>query len=408
MNLSWPRVRLLGRVTAASAVLTVAAYLGAGWYYSGEIRGQLVVRPPTTEPDVRVARVGADAVTLAPLGRGAPALGTDAVYGLDWGTGFGQLGRVLGRDGDAVTRTLTGLSGEQPRPGQPARLVKDAFPDPFVALHLPLQEVTVASSGRELPAWLVAGPSPTWAVLVHGMGATRNEMLRLMRTTTGLGLPSLDITYRRDAENGGGLMRFGWDEWQDVDAAVRFALDHGAARVVLVGASSGASLIASFLETSGVRDRVAALVLDSPNLDVSAAIAHGASARRLPVTGTSVPSVLLWGAERLTGLRIGVDFPSLDYVDAAGWLTVPTRVLHGTADTAVPVTVSRRFEAAHPRLVHLDVVEGAGHVESWNVDPARYDARVRGFLAPFAGTTTVVTGPRLPDIQRRMGRIRNR
>jgi hypothetical protein len=30
-------------------------------------------------------------------------------------------------------------------------------------------------------------------------------------------------------------------------------------------------------------------------------------------------------------------------------------------------------------------VPGAAHIESWNADPANYDARLRQFLAPWAG-----------------------
>lgn len=39
---------------------------------------------------------------------------------------------------------------------------------------------------------------------------------------------------------------------------------------------------------------------------------------------------------------------------------VPVRILHGTADTAIPLAISERYAAAHPD-VHLEVVDGAEH-----------------------------------------------
>ena len=52
----------------------------------------------------------------------------------------------------------------------------------------------------------------------------------------------------------------------------------------------------------------------------------------------------------------------------------------GEADTTVPVEESRELADARPDLVRLVVVEGAGHVQSWNVIPQRYGDVVSRFL----------------------------
>ena len=42
----------------------------------------------------------------------------------------------------------------------------------------------------------------------------------------------------------------------------------------------------------------------------------------------------------------------------------------------MPLRTSEALREAHPDLVALEVVAGAAHVGSWNVDPQRYDARL--------------------------------
>jgi 3-oxoacyl-ACP reductase-like protein len=42
--------------------------------------------------------------------------------------------------------------------------------------------------------------------------------------------------------------------------------------------------------------------------------------------------------------------------------------------------VSQDFAAANPELVELVVIEGAGHVTSWNLDRSRYEAELLEFL----------------------------
>ena len=381
-------VRVLARLVAVVVVLAALLLLAGGWYFSGEIRrSALEVREPSTTRGLVVVDAGPASVTLEP-GKEADdeareTLDDASTYGLDWPTGYGQVTGVL-EAREQVARRLDVLSGAAPEPGTPARLRRDAFPpDPEVAVP-GVREVTYRSPAGTFPAWLSPGDSSTWAVLVHGRGATRTEMLRLMRTTTALGMPSLDITYRRDAENGGGLARFGQDEWADLEGAVQYALDAGAERVVLLGASMGGGIVASFLESSPLADRAAAVVLDAPMLDLGATIRHGAAQRELPVVGLPIPRPLTWTARQIAGRRFDLDAGRVDYLDDTGWLTVPALVLHGTDDGTVPASVTRRLAAAEPDLVEAVLVDGADHVEAWNLDPAAYDERVLAFLRPLA------------------------
>ena len=49
-----------------------------------------------------------------------------------------------------------------------------------------------------MDAWLVSGTGRTWMVMVHGMGTSRSEGMRMLSSTNDLGWPTLMITHRND------------------------------------------------------------------------------------------------------------------------------------------------------------------------------------------------------------------
>ncbi len=383
-------VRRLGVVLVILGVLATILFLGGGgWYFAGQIYADgLRVKPSTPQYGQEVAAVGSGTVTIADPADEQPVLDGDDVWGLQWrptsdagaAVGYGQIsGEGTGRED--VTRELEVLTGHPPGVGDQVDLDRSAFPaDAAVAAGRRVHEISYGSA--EFPAWYVPGAGSTWAVLVHGKSADRTEMLRMLRSTVNKRMPSMVITYRNDAgtpQDESGIYQFGRTEWADLDAAVRYAQDRGARDVVLVGASMGGAIIASYLRN--VPDApVTGLVLDSPMLDFGQTVSYGASQRALPVFG-HVPEPLTWTAKQITALRYDVDWSELDYLDDSSWLDVPTLVVHGSADSTVPVTLSEQLARAHPDEVDLMVVPDAGHVASWNTDAQRYDTALTTFLS---------------------------
>jgi len=162
--------------------------------------------------------------------------------------------------------------------------------DPATAYGLPFATVHVAEPLGRAPAWYVRGRTATWAVIVHGMGAPRAEALPMLPLLHSRGFAALVITYRNDPgapSSPDRLSHLGADEWRDLDAAVGYAVAHGAARVVLVGYSIGGEIVCNFLRHSASTGRVDAVVLDSPVLEwrgplATAAPAAGNRPSRLP------------------------------------------------------------------------------------------------------------------------------
>ena len=167
-----------------------------------------------------------------------------------------------------------------------------------------------------------------------------------------------------------GRLAFGATEWEDLEAAAQYALDHGARRLVLVGDSMGGSIVMSFLYRSPLASRVAAVVLDAPMLDFHATVEF-----RAP---DGVPWFLAASAEWLTSLRWGTNWDELNYLAHAGELRAPILLFHGTADDRVPIATSE--ELARERLTLSPSSTTPRTSARGTSIPAAYEAALTRFL----------------------------
>jgi alpha-beta hydrolase superfamily lysophospholipase len=368
-------------------VLTMAVvfYGGGGWYFSDQLRTDLLV-PKPHQPEYRatVAGIGTDTVVLT---QGNPADGelfNTGYYGLTWEGGYGQVDEIVGQTENQVTRRFALLGGDAPSVGTSVDVDPWVYPEDYrSAVDLDLEDVEYQSPLGPMDAVFVPGSSDTWVVAVHGRNATPRETLRLAKPLSELGYPILAITHRNDRDQPGdpsGFLQFGVTEWEDLEGAVEYAVTHGADRVVLVGLSTGAAAAMSFLEQSELADRVSGVVFDAPNIDIGATVTYNAIQRKLPLIGLPVPSSLGWAAKTISSVRFGVDWGAIDYVSRADELDAPLLVFHGIEDPSVPIETSRELAAKRPDLVTLVEFEGAKHVQSWNADPNRYEEAVVAFV----------------------------
>jgi alpha-beta hydrolase superfamily lysophospholipase len=231
-----------------------------------------------------------------------------------------------------------------------------------------------------MPAWLIPGRSSTWVIFVHGIDGTREAGLRVVPTLRRAHLPTLLIDYRNDAgapKSPDGLIHLGQTEWQDVDAAVRWARGQGAKRFVLYGESMGGAIVTRFMRVSKQAPLVRSLVLDAPALDWGSIIDGQTSRYDVPFMGPPIKGVI--------GERIDFDWDAMNEIAHARDFTTPILLFQGLADPLVPPADSAAFaHDARPGLVKEQTAPQAGHIESWNVNPARYDAALQAFLGRTA------------------------
>jgi len=376
-------VRILGYSYLGASVLLTAMLWGIGWYVSDVLKdGALIPDHTPPEYDLRVGTIREGRVTLHPTST-AKADGPwtrEGTWGLERHTGYDHVGMIVEIDEDKVVREYMPISGSL-KEGELARLDSWAFPgDPLQAFGIPFREVSYSSSGGDFPAWLMDGTEPMWVIFVHGKGAERGQALRMVPIMAEMGYPFMVITYRNDdgvPYDKDGFYRYGQTEYEDLENAVIYALNHGADRVVLVGYSMGGAIAAKFLYDSPLANKVSGVILDAPMMDFNATIDLGASQKGYPRFVSAI-------GKAISSYRFSVNWRALNYLKHADRLSSPILLFHGDADTTVPIRTSDALAKARPDLVTYVRVEGAYHVCAWNKAPDSYEAAVRDILMKVA------------------------
>lgn len=268
-----------------------------------------------------------------------------------------------------------------------------ALQRPAVAAHPhrhAFREVAVPVPGGTAPAWLIdpadrAG-SATWAVHIHGWGVGRAAALPSVRAVAPLGITSLVVSFRGDGEGPVSLRdscTLGMREWEDVDAAVGYAIRAGAERIVLVGWSLGGAIALQLTERSAHRAAIDRLVLLGPVTDWRPVIRRRARRLRLPgwMGGLAIRALSRRSTSARAGLAAPIDFDRLDW-SRPGRLAIPALVIHSPGDRTVPLSSSVLFAMANPRLVRLVECATAERCDEDDDDSSAFDRAIAEFLHP--------------------------
>lgn len=381
-----------GLLLAATAIGLIAGAIGTVATRLARV-ARVVVTPANRVADLEVRGVDTAAQTIT-LSR-TPDTELPGRYGLfTSGTSdYVKIGAVLRADEDSVTRKLLTHIGRDYRIGKPAAFSGWYFESP-AELHVPYEDVDITTPVGPAPAWLVpsgladAG-GQTWAILVHGRGTNRAEVIRTVPVLREAGITSLLISYRNDGvapASTTGLYGLGTTEWPDVEAAISFALARGARRIVLMGWSMGGAIVLQTLVNSAHRDAIAGVILESPVVDWRTVLRY--QARELgvpPLAALATMSMLESGiASRVHRIGRVIDFDDLDMVARAKELDRPILLLHSDDDGFVPSDASRRLAELRPDIVTLVSFSVARHTKLWNYDEARWNTAIRDWLAAIA------------------------
>ena len=417
-NAKWAAAGIAGG--GAAAGLLAAGSSALALYFARRVVTPVRVREEDQEV-LAVIRDGGGKPQV--ILKATPDAVVDGVYGLffDGGRGHARIGRIVSYSPaeQTVLREVEAVYGGDLSQVRRAYWSGAVHPDP-AALGLPAEDVEIEVDGGTAPAWLVrpapavdapavdapalddpaaapaAGETPAapgaaapssdvWAIMVHGRGASRQEGLRAVRVARDLGLTSLLITYRNDGQAPSapdGRYGLGWTEWRDVEAAIGYALEHGAREVVLFGWSMGGAISLQTADLSRYHHLIRAMVLDAPVINWVDVLAHHAQLNRIP-SGIGRYGQLMMShplGRRLTGLAAPVDLKAMDWVSRAVELRTPTLIIHSVDDEYVPYGPSAVLAEKNPEMVTFESFTTARHTKEWNVDPERWEALVTAWL----------------------------
>ncbi|MBA2300787.1 MAG: alpha/beta fold hydrolase [Chloroflexi bacterium] len=259
-----------------------------------------------------------------------------------------------------------------------------------------------ARDGLRLAArWLPAqGSDAAWApdpheaiLLLHGYsGSIAPDLVEygpFLRRTAGV----LGLDFRGHGGSDDGPSTFGLLETEDIAGALAWLGERGITRVALVGTSMGgiAAIAAAAVLGDGTLaaadgDPTAPRGVDIAPRPVVVGVVADSTAPELEIAvgtrvrgplGRFVAARLFDGATRVLGADPRATEPSR----VIGLLeTVPLLLIHGEADTTVPMAEGRRLAAlAGPASEHW-IVPGAGHSGGHAIAGDDYERRVSDFL----------------------------
>jgi competence protein ComEC len=265
-------------------------------------------------------------------------------------------------------------NGRQERPGEPI-------------------EVRAPDGARLAGRWLPApGPTGTGrtALLLHGF-AEASSALEARRAATlnrhGWNVAVLDS--RGYGQSGGHYPTFGGREAGDIRAWIQL-LSERIARIdptrpfhpVLWGRSMGAAIA---LRTAAAEPGLAALVLESPMVDLDVSMALVLRRRKIPF-----PKLMAGLVTRRAGKLAGMPIHWPRPIDSARMVACPTLILHGTNDTIVAIDEARSLAAAMPAPAHWIEVPDARHTDVVDKGGEELLDRIAAFLDEAVSSDKVV------------------
>ena len=269
------------------------------------------------------------------------------------------------RVADELTRPFPGFE-----PAETPATYQVAYQD----VRFPAHGGDVRIAGWYLPR---AG-SRRAVVLVHGKSVNRwiefgGGFLKLAVALHARGFTVLMIDLRAHGESEGERAGFGLHERRDVVGAVDWLEQQGYApgSIGVLGVSMGA---VATIGAAADDPNIGALVADCGFADMGMLLQRqwGAASGGLPDFYRPATIAIGW--------LLGYDFYADRPVEEIGRIAPrPVLIIHGDADTLVPLSDAEQLNAAGSSS-ELWVVHGAGHGGSYRVDPQAYTERVAAFF----------------------------
>lgn len=239
-----------------------------------------------------------------------------------------------------------------------------------------------ADSSIILKGWLFQAKNSEKAViLVHSYGNNRLqfgiETVDLIKEFLGKGYNVFTFDMRNSGESGGKDSTFGYNEKEDVKAAIRYMYSQGSKDITLMGFSTGAS---AAILAAAESESVDAVIADSPYADLHSYFVDSLE------QWTRMPSfpfnrTIALGLEVTGGIETGNASP----VNAVTAENPPNLLLiHARDDKFIPVINSielfQKYSALNSSGAEFWQADGKGHADSFLNNKDEYMTRVFAFL----------------------------
>ena len=239
-----------------------------------------------------------------------------------------------------------------------------------------LKSVLMQASGDAAEAGQKSADPHRWVVLLHGYTGSKEMMYGYAYWYWTHGYSVLAPDFRCQGESEGDYIGLGATDSKDLEGWIDLILERDPeAEIVLHGLSMGASTALMYCGQENVPDNIKAVISDCAYTDAYSMF------REKIGSWFHLPAFpIVDSAELMIRLRAGYDLKETSPLKAVSTSSVPTLFIHGEEDRMIPVSMCRELYDAAACEKEIMIVEGAGHAQAADKDPARYFEEVERFL----------------------------
>jgi len=288
--------------------------------------------------------------------------------------------------GLAAYQVAMHVSDDQKQRGQDLSRSENTEIENFWYLKQPKQQWMVQSfDGLNLVATYIPNPKTVGrlAILAHGLGHSREQMIPYARVFMSLGYDVLMPDARAFGDSQGHTIGYGWLDRLDYERWIKMAVNQLGldVEIVLMGISMGAATV---MATSGepVPENVKAVIEDSGYADL-----YDEAKFRLTHKFHLPAYPIMPMANWFASMRAGYAFKDGQILQQVVMSDIPILMIHGSKDQTVPVRNAHTLYDQIPQQKGLYVDPDAEHVQAIRTHPDRYQEVVEEFLREQVGLT---------------------
>jgi len=283
---------------------------------------------------------------------------------------------------------------------------KEVPPAALSRLHVADVRIPLVAARGSLATWLVepATPAKATIVLLHGVRMDRRSLAPLALAASEAGYRAVLVDLRGHGESDGSYLTYGAFDALDVSRLLD-VLEKRAGTLGHVGVYGFSYGAAVAIDLAAYDRRVESVVAVSPFSSLRLVV--GDYRRRyLPGWGALLPDAWLQDAVDGAALLGRFDAGRAAPLSNIASVKAPLLLIHGDADTQVPLAHSRRLLAASGGRAQLEVIPGGTHEtppqRDWEAVRARTLRWFRDSLpAPAAAAAPTPQGAAAPSASER-------
>lgn len=246
--------------------------------------------------------------------------------------------------------------------------------------------VLTTSDNLNIHAWYIPGEHEAALILQHGYRQSREEMLGAAEIMSRYGYHIIMVDMRAHGYSDGEIIRFGVDEYRDLDAAYDYLLNLEAVnpdQIGILGNSLGAAISILY---AAQNENIKAVAANSPFYSLEGTIATSIEYYTGLPAFPFAPAIRWW-AERFTGINAS-DVSVVAYIDQLA--PRPVYLMQGGRDVAVNPESGELLLSAAGEPSELWYEPNVGHTGFLDYDPEEYENRIASFFDTYLLTVEVV------------------